>query len=450
MRFHFIESEDNKIMYFPDTQRFFSVNDTGKEIIQDICNNKNENYIMNKFDIDRTTYDEYKLKIDGFGTKSINSNQCNINQFKGLGRLAINITNACNLRCKYCYANGGSYNSDEGVMDIQTLNKILDKFYGKFKNISVIQIFGGEPLVSIDNIEVICNYVEKKNLENNIKTSIGLVTNGTLINDRFIDLVKKHNINVTVSYDGSKCVNDIMRVYENGEGTSNVIINNIIKLKEKTNQPSTIEVTYNKTHIKNNLSIYDTLKSINELVGDIPIHLIPAGGDSSSEFTIDDLNIFIDSVNEIFSKNKSEEKRYSYSLIDRFIRGLISKNGGSQYICDAGVGTLSVSINGDVYPCFMFTDNNDLKLGNIFDEYMFDSIKFKSKLVELNKFNLKSSNEDCKKCFLNTLCNGCLGFNELASKNVYNLNNSICDMFRGMAEEVILNLSKELKYKNAQ
>nr|WP_139843872.1 hypothetical protein [Enterococcus sp. 9E7_DIV0242] len=61
--------------------------------------------------------------------------------------------------------------------------------------------------------------MKKINNTQDRKTSIGLVTNGTLINKKFIDLVKKHDLFVTVSFDGHRLVNDINRIYSNGRGT---------------------------------------------------------------------------------------------------------------------------------------------------------------------------------------------------------------------------------------
>lgn len=164
-------------------------------------------------------------------------------------------TGYLNLRCRYCYANGGSYQSDEGIMSKKVCKDALDLFYEKYGNISVIQLFGGEPLMNMPLIKYVCEYVRtnKKN------TQIGLVTNGTLINQEFIDLVKEYNIAVTVSYDGVPLVNDIMRVTVNGSGTSDKILSNINWLQKETGQPGTIEVTYNQKHVDHNLTIGDLL-----------------------------------------------------------------------------------------------------------------------------------------------------------------------------------------------
>ncbi|PEF43841.1 hypothetical protein CON22_24790 [Bacillus cereus] len=442
MRVHFIEDQDKKIAYFPDTKRFFDVNDAGKELIMAICSDENEIPLLKKFGLNHDEYTKYRENIEAYATSEYRNKNI-IKRSNTLNRLAINITNSCNLRCKYCYANGGSYGSDSGVMKKKTLLQTLDMFFNKFEHIHNIQIFGGEPLVSMDNIETVCQYIKEKNFSTEKNTSVGLVTNGTLINERFIDLVNTYNIQVTVSFDGTEEVNDIMRIQANGQGTANIIINNIKKLQKSTSQPSTIEVTYNRKHVEHHVSIYNSIERIREVIGDTPIHLVPAGGNKEDEYVIEDLNIFIDSVDKIFEEMNIEKNNYSYSLVDRIINGLVTKNMGSSHICDAGVGTLSVSSAGDVYPCFMFTDDENLVLGNVNDdEDIFESPLYNERLKKMQDFNLKSNNEVCKKCFINTLCNGCLGLNALESNDPLKLSEPVCNMFKGMTEKVILNLSK--------
>jgi uncharacterized protein len=72
---------------------------------------------------------------------SINHNK------KSLYRLVFNISNSCNLDCKYCYANGGNYKSSEKLMNKEIAKKIIDEFFTFFDDIENIQFFGGEPLI---------------------------------------------------------------------------------------------------------------------------------------------------------------------------------------------------------------------------------------------------------------------------------------------------------------
>lgn len=278
--------------------------------------------------------------------------------------------------------------------------------------------------------------------ERDYEIHFGLVTNGTIVNQEIIDLIKKYNITLTVSYDGNKVVNDIMRVDKNGLGTSELIINNVKKLIDTTGQPTTIEVTYNKHHVENNISISDICTHIRENFGDIAIHLVPAAGIPGSGFVLNNREPFLKNVDDYF--NMKDVRKTTYSLIERLLVGLLDDEKPSNpVICDAGIGTISVSINGDIYPCFMFTDKEDMKIGNIFEIQENFDFRNTNVIKKISEFSIKAKNKDCKDCFINSICNGCLGLNSYGSGDPFKLDKMSCDMFRNMTEKILYYLVDE-------
>lgn len=286
----------------------------------------------------------------------------------------------------------------------------------------------------------------KQNKEGETNTIIGMVTNGTIMNDEIISYIKDYNIQVTISYDGNPIVNDIMRIFPSGGGTSNIILDNIKKLKEITGQPTTIEVTYNNNHVLNNIAIIDIINYLNDSVGNIPLHITPVAVDVDSPFRLENKDEFIKAVDDIFDKEKNVNNS-TYSLVQRIVSSLISKKT-SKYICEAGVGGVSISTKGDVYPCFMFTDEDDLQMGNINDNNLFNSSRFKEVINRFDKFN-KNDNDECNKCFVRNICSGCLGINYIEKGETFNLSKSYCEMTRSMTERVILNLYKLKEVKKS-
>lgn len=439
MKIHFIEDGDIVLAYFTDTQRFFAINPATKQLILSIINDEDENEILSKFQLSSEELVKFKDKLASY---SIPEKKPEVNSKKGerrLGKLVLNVSNMCNLRCKYCYANGGSYHSDEDLMTKEMAEKSLNKFYTFFDEIEIVQIFGGEPTMNMPVVRFICEYISERNSILGSATKIGLVTNGTLMTEEFIELVKKHDIQVTVSYDGEPKVNDLMRVYASGKGTSDVILNNVKRLREVTEQPTTIEVTYNQNHINSGVGIIDIIKFINNTVGNIPLHIVPAGGDTECYYVLNNRDEFIKSVDDVF-QNSTNTNVYTYSLVQRIVTSLMTKKS-SKYICEAGLGSLTVSTKGDIYPCFMFTDDESLNYGNIEDTDIFNSEKLRKGLKKLAQFN-KEENEQCKNCFIRKSCNGCLGINYLETGNVFTLSDVSCEMFRKMTERVILNIYK--------
>ena len=62
---------------------------------------------------------------------------------------------ACNLRCEYCFADGGSYNGAMVNMSFEVAKKAVDFLIeksGHRRNLEV-DFFGGEPLLNFDVVK---------------------------------------------------------------------------------------------------------------------------------------------------------------------------------------------------------------------------------------------------------------------------------------------------------
>lgn len=445
MRVHYINRESISVAFFPETKRFFQINEKAKSLIDAILSGTPKKKVMEDFEIEESTYQKYYNNI--FDNTLAKNNQIflqeNSNQ-RILNRLVIHLTNDCNMRCQYCYAHGGNYLSNRDIMAFDTFDQLIHVFFQKFDVIKVVQFFGGEPLMNIPLLQYACEQFELRALERNYTINFGIVTNGTLMDTKFIELVKKYSINVTVSYDGHPLVNDIMRVMEDHTGSSSIILEQAKKLKEETGQPNTIEVTYNQHHVNHGVGILECVQHIQEELPDTYVHLIPAGDIGTSDYAISDLSIFADSIHELAKQNEETNgKNVSmYSLAQRIFFALNNREANVPLICDAGLGTLSVSTKGEVFPCFMFTDDAAMSYGNIADPDLFESTQSRRLQDRLNSFSVKENNQECRDCFIKKLCNGCLGLNSFHSGNPFKLAPPLCDMFRKMTEEALIEHTK--------
>lgn len=442
MDVHYVKTgKEYDIAFFPESKRFFRINDKARNIIDSILSNEDIENIANREKVSVERIKQYQEKVMEClaNTKSGHKEQIE----NSLKRLVIHLANGCNLRCLYCYANGGVYHSNTAFIENRTIDRIFEIFYGQFDFIESIQLFGGEPLLNMDAIEYVCKKIERICEGKERKTNIGLVTNGTLINDRFIDLVNQYNLQVTISYDGNEIVNDMLRIDTNNNGTSKLILEKARLLKEKTGQPNTIEVTYTQYHYDNNVSLIDIVKHIYNHLGTIGIHCVPAGGKDDLPFILEKYDPFIQGVNDTYEANKEEpEKKYSYSFVQRITNGIATRSTGSRSICDAGNGTISVSVDGTIYPCFMFTDMEEYKLGNVYDAEPLKSKEMFKVLNEFRKVNRKNS-EECDKCFARNLCTGCLGLNLINTGDIATPDTKYCDMIRDITEHVLIKLAEK-------
>lgn len=441
MNAHFIrKSNDSYVMFMGNSLRFFNINENVKNAVLDIQNGLTKKQIIEKYKMTDSTYDSILHVLNAEDVTVLQPPKDDV-----LSKLAINVTNKCNLQCKYCYAGGGSYCSNEGLMDIATAKKAIDLFFGHFKTINAIQFFGGEPLLNEPTIRFICEYITKLYEDNKIQKmpQFGATTNGTIYSEQLVETIKKYNIFLTVSIDGPKAIHDSMRVAKGGHGSFETIIRNIELFRKNSIKITASEVTFNDSHLKHGYSVFDTVKYLKDDLGIQSIHAVPVSSDSDTDYRLTDTDSFAQSVKTIFNEMNSNKKDYTYSMVSRIVQTLKGRTS-SRYFCGAGFTDYSVSIKGDIYPCFMFTDVDIYKLGNIWDETSFfetnDFFKWRNAFLKFNKYE----NEDCRNCFNNRICSGCLGTNYFNTGDIYRPSKMYCEMQKTLTENVLLELAAYL------
>lgn len=158
-----------------------------------------------------------------------------------LHQLTFEVTDMCNLKCKYC-AFGELYGDyDERannllkISDVKLLldylidlwNSDLNKSHGSGIYIS---FYGGEPLVNFNFIEETVEYIASKNLYHN-HIIFSMTTNAVLLK-KHIQYLVNNNFRLLVSLDGDK-KNNSYRIFQDGSESFSLIINNLDYVRDK-------------------------------------------------------------------------------------------------------------------------------------------------------------------------------------------------------------------------
>lgn len=128
--------------------------------------------------------------------------------------LSILPNNICNFSCRYCYSANGRSKAHMTCQMAQTMIKyFIDTRAEQNPKLLTFSIFGGgEPLLSWGDVvrpNILYIYAEMHKREQ--KHVITLITNGSLLPDDFIDLCKHVNIDLVVSFDVLKDVQNAQR-----------------------------------------------------------------------------------------------------------------------------------------------------------------------------------------------------------------------------------------------
>jgi len=155
--------------------------------------------------------------------------------------LRISLTDKCNLNCIYC--NPSDYKTPKlernQILSFDELLRLIDIFTGKL-GINKIRFTGGEPLVRKD---VLSFFREVYSFKLKYGFEIGLTTNGTLLEDKLIDL-KNHGLDrLNISIDS---LNPGKYKFITGKDNLNEVLRSVIKANQLGFNPLKLNVVVMK------------------------------------------------------------------------------------------------------------------------------------------------------------------------------------------------------------
>jgi len=178
--------------------------------------------------------------------------------------LVIAPTLKCNLACVYCYQNREEFNKSPLMSSstqkglISFLRSIIKK--DETKSLSVLW-YGGEPLLGLQVIRELTKEFFKIAEEFNIHYTASMITNGTLITPTIAEELHKLEIKTfQITLDGDKDTHNRKRIYKNGTGTFDRVINAIKILAKYRDTNITIRVNVDEEVAKNIDKLLDTLE----------------------------------------------------------------------------------------------------------------------------------------------------------------------------------------------
>jgi uncharacterized protein len=173
------------------------------------------------------------------------------------------ITRNCNCKCSYCYQKGKSTtisSTGNQAINKNQISSIISyaKQISDENELNVI-FFGGEPLLEfklirqlIDSFRLNFSYI--KNLK------FIFITNGTLIDNDFLNIFKEHDdlALVQITFDGLKHTHDNIRQLKNGKGTYDLILGKLSKLVQVADNIK-VRINVSKENLCNIEALYEFL-----------------------------------------------------------------------------------------------------------------------------------------------------------------------------------------------
>lgn len=439
-RTHFIKADNNWIAYFCDTVTYKRISAEEKECYEYILSGKTkESYCSGIRNADADLFERCKNDL-------IDNGEIAPIVPKEKIRLTLNVANACNMNCGYCYANGGTYHSKENLMTMEVAEQAIDIFIKHFGEIGSVKFIGGEPLLNKEVVCGVCDYIQEKYTAGLIPALPDFIvaTNGTILDDKLIAYSIRYNWRVGLSFDGPENIHDIVRTFCDGSTTVSIIKDNIKKWKRATNGrcPSSVNACFSGVHQQHGVTVTDAVKYMKEELGIEKVNIVPVDASKDSSFGLTDNDCFVNAIKEILNIDSEDYRKYMFTKLKNMEKMLRAHYSMPEHICKAGLTTFGVSANGAVTPCHMLTDENEFYMGSVKDAELFHGEHFAAVQNKLKKYN-RYKNKKCEACFANRICIGCLGGNAFRTGDPYKSDPVVCAMIKGAVEELLKDITRE-------
>ena len=348
-----------------------------------------------KYIFDGATFDVYRVTDEEAFRKFQAEDDEKIEKYtekEHRSKIVFNFSNDCNLRCKYCYADGGKYATKCGkMMSREVFDGLLDQLEKDgVERIDIVSFFGGEPLMNYELIQYALPLMKKKFQIGNFE----IVTNAWLLTEDKIETFKEYDVRLVISCDGPKEVTDFLR----GKGTyaKTMEAYKLAKTMEYANV--SMSATFTKKHEEAGYGYADLVKFFEDKGIEATVSRVLSSDESmlpQESLTLAEIKTEIDhDIEKILDKS-------NVGNINPFLnRVLMSMVYGARSFgfCDELDPRWQVSYDydGKAYNCFHFWGDEKYALQNK-EETVFS----------VRENNSKENFDNCRECWAKYFCKIC-------------------------------------------
>lgn len=343
-----------------------------------------------------------------------------------LSTLVLEVAQDCNLRCTYCYADGGTYGAAPCLLvpekARQAVRYLLDNS-GDREHVTLI-FFGGEPLMNMQAVRAATREAISYGRKTGKKVHFSLTTNGTLLDPEIVTFLHANRVSVAVSMDGPRNIHDHNRPDANGTGSYDEIVSRLGPLLNDSPVPVAARVTLAPDQWHRVVEVFDHLMGLGfHEVGIAPVSPVSKALLPTAEQDTALLKGFGLLAGRFVAHARQGLIMPFSNILD--LLGRIHLGQTKSLSCGAGFGYMAVDAKGSFFPCHRLAGEAEFCAGNLDTGIDTDRIRFC--LGSLNK----GREESCSHCWARTLCaGGCHYENHLRENHLGLPRGSSCKFIR--------------------
>jgi uncharacterized protein len=271
--------------------------------------------------------------------------------------VTLHLTNACNMRCAYCYVDHGNAKA----MALETAKKATDLAISVSAGKPAgIVFFGGEPLLYKELIYRTVAYADEAGEREGASLYCKLTTNGLLLNEAFLDYADSAGIYIALSHDGAREAHDAHRRDWEGRGTFDRVSEAAIRLLK--HQPSApVMMTVNPDTVMYYAKSVDTLFQMGFCY--IICSLNYAGRWDGAAW--EELGKQYEALSRWYVAHTKREDKFYLSPFESKIASHIQGEDWCKDRCELGMKQVSVHPSGMLYPCVQFAGDAPYAIGSV-------------------------------------------------------------------------------------
>jgi uncharacterized protein len=340
--------------------------------------------------------------------------------------ISLNVSSSCNLSCSYCYAARGGFDGAQAEpMRWETARDAIDALLARADAAAPITVgfLGGEPFANRTLLHACVHHAREQGQRRGLDVRFSVTTNGTLLRDDDIALLRAHRFAVTVSIDGGADVQDRQRpIAKKAAGGSFARIEHAVA--PLLADPGRVQIAARATVTRHDFDLLARFTDILDVgfpeVGFAPLRMDKGRGDA---LRAQDWPLYLDALKQVAHSELAHARTGAPIRLSNFAIALkqIARGASSPYPCGAGGGYFSVAADGRWYACHRAIGAKEFEMG---DSAGLDETRRRGFLESRHVH----AQEACRTCWARYLCSGA------CHQEATERNESGCGFIRGWLE----------------
>lgn len=337
------------------------------------------------------------------------------------------LTMGCNLRCVYCYEGAGKIsNKSLTPQDYDQVYRFLTRrlLRDHLRGLSIC-LFGGEPWLQLQEARIFLGKIKSFCSQHQIKFQTSIVTNGTLVDEGGIELLRQVNCrSIQITLDGTKEVHDQRRIGPQGEGSFDDTLTGISKLAASQLPNPSIRINVDKSNLSSVRPLLRLLKERHLDHCNVNFGIVKGNTEHCCDyesccFTQEELG---DELEKLWAIAEEEGVRVYSSPSQKF-----------SFCGMMGLQSFTIAPDLKVYKCWDFVNNPHHQIGRIDEEgNLVDLTPAFYRWMTRSPFNMA----ECQECPYIPVCGG--GCGGMAGSDELTYRKACCFKIKGVFEKEVL------------